>query len=157
MKITLICIGKTDEAYLLEGIEKYQKRVKHYINFNLVIIPDLKNTKNRTQEQQKIKESELILKQLQTNDQVILLDEHGKSYRSIDFAQFINHKMLNSVPNLVFVIGGPYGFDQSVYDRASSKLSLSYMTFSHQMIRLFFMEQLYRAFTIIKGEPYHHE
>jgi 23S rRNA (pseudouridine1915-N3)-methyltransferase len=157
MKISLICIGKTDESYLNVGIEKYLNRLKHYVNFTLNIIPDIKNTKNLTQEQQKSKEAEQILKQLNQTDTIVLLDEKGSAPRSIDFAKFIDRHMLNSTQHLVFIIGGPYGFDRSIYDRAHSKLSLSNMTFSHQMIRLFFVEQLYRAHTILRGEPYHHE
>jgi len=157
MRISLICIGKTDESYLNVGIEKYLNRLKHYVNFTLNIIPDIKNTKNLTQEQQKSKEAEQILKQLNQTDTIVLLDEKGNAPRSIDFAKFIDRHMLNSTQHLVFVIGGPYGFDRSIYDRAHSKLSLSNMTFSHQMIRLFFVEQLYRAHTILRGEPYHHE
>jgi 23S rRNA (pseudouridine1915-N3)-methyltransferase len=157
MRISLICIGKTDESYLNVGIEKYLNRLKHYINFTLNIIPDIKNTKNLTQEQQKSKEAEQILKQLNQTDTIVLLDEKGSAPRSIDFAKFIDRHMLNSTQHLVFIIGGPYGFDRSIYDRAHSKLSLSNMTFSHQMIRLFFIEQLYRAHTILRGEPYHHE
>jgi len=157
MRISLICIGKTDESYLNVGIEKYLNRLKHYVNFTLNIIPDIKNTKNLTQEQQKSKEAEQILKQLNQTDTIVLLDEKGSAPRSIDFAKFIDKYMLNSTQHLVFVIGGPYGFDRSIYDRANSKLSLSNMTFSHQMIRLFFVEQLYRAHTILRSEPYHHE
>lgn len=157
MRISLICIGKTDESYLNIGIEKYLNRLKHYINFTLTIIPDIKNTKNLTQEQQKSKEAEQILKQLNQTDTIVLLDEKGTAPRSIDFAKFIDRHMLNSTQHLVFLIGGPYGFDSSIYDKAHSKLSLSNMTFSHQMIRLFFVEQLYRAHTILRGEPYHHE
>lgn len=157
MRISLICIGKTDESYLNIGVEKYLNRLKHYVNFTLNIVPDIKNTKNLTQEQQKSKEAEQILKQLNQTDTVILLDEKGSAPRSIDFAKFIDRHMLNSTQHLVFVIGGPYGFDRSIYDRAHSKLSLSNMTFSHQMIRLFFVEQLYRAHAILRGEPYHHE
>jgi 23S rRNA (pseudouridine1915-N3)-methyltransferase len=157
MRISLICIGKTDESYLNVGIEKYLNRLKHYVNFTLNIIPDIKNTKNLTQEQQKSKEAEQILKQLNQTDTIVLLDEKGSAPRSTDFAKLIDRHMLNSTQHLVFVIGGPYGFDRSIYDRAHSKLSLSNMTFSHQMIRLFFVEQLYRAHTILRGEPYHHE
>jgi len=157
MKITLICIGKTDEIYLETGINKYLQRLKHYINFNIVILPDIKNNKNITIEQQKAKEAQYLLKQLNPSDTVILLDEHGKSYRSTDFAKNLNKHLLNSTQHLVYIIGGPYGFDQAIHDRAQGKLSLSLMTFSHQMIRLFFVEQLYRAFSILRGEPYHHE
>lgn len=157
MKITLIAIGKTEDKYLIEGMEKYLTRLKHYINFTLVIIPDIKNTKNLTQSQQKAKEAELILKQLNNSDTVVLLDEKGKKYTSVKFADYLNKQMVGSIQHLVFVIGGPYGFDQSIYQRANGSLSLSDMTFSHQMVRLFFIEQLYRAFTILKNEPYHHE
>ncbi|MCJ0742312.1 23S rRNA (pseudouridine(1915)-N(3))-methyltransferase RlmH [Pedobacter montanisoli] len=157
MKITLIAIGKTEDKYLIEGMEKYLTRLKHYINFTLVIIPDIKNTKNLTQAQQKAKEAELILKQLSNSDTVVLLDEKGKKYTSVKFADYLNKQMVGSIQHLVFIIGGPYGFDQSIYQRANGNLSLSDMTFSHQMVRLFFIEQLYRAFTILKNEPYHHE
>lgn len=157
MKITLLCIGKTDEKYLIEGIEKYTKRLKFYVNFNIVVLPDIKNVKSLSAEQQKDKEALLILKQLQPQDFVVLLDEHGKEFRSLEFSVYLEKMMIQSVQHLVFVIGGPYGFDQKIYDRAKSKISLSKMTFSHQMIRLFFTEQLYRAFSIMKGEPYHHE
>ncbi|WP_367209760.1 23S rRNA (pseudouridine(1915)-N(3))-methyltransferase RlmH [Sphingobacterium sp. R2] len=157
MKITLLCIGKTDEKYLIEGIEKYTKRLKFYVNFNIVVLPDIKNVKSLSAEQQKDKEALLILKQLQPQDFVVLLDEHGKEFRSLEFSVYLEKMMIQSVQHLVFVIGGPYGFDQKIYDRAKSKISLSKMTFSHQMIRLFFTEQLYRALSIMKGEPYHHE
>ena len=157
MKITLIAIGKTEDKYLIEGMEKYLTRLKHYINFTLVIIPDIKNTKNLTQSQQKAKEAELILKQLNNSDTVVLLDEKGRKYTSVKFADYLNKQMVGSIQHLVFIIGGPYGFDQSIYQRANGSLSLSDMTFSHQMVRLFFIEQLYRAFTILKNEPYHHE
>jgi 23S rRNA (pseudouridine1915-N3)-methyltransferase len=157
MKITFLVIGKTDEAYLREGIEKYLKRLKHYIAFQYLEIPDLKNTKHLNETEQKSKEAELIFKQLKSNDQLILLDENGEEFSSEGFATYLNKKMLASVQNLVFVVGGPYGFDQSIYQKANGKISLSRMTFSHQMVRLFFVEQVYRAFTILKGEPYHHQ
>lgn len=157
MKITLIAIGKTEDKYLIEGIDKYLSRLKHYINFSLAIIPDVKNTKNLTEAQQKTKEAELIVKQLNNSDIVVLLDEKGKKFSSVQFSQYLNKQMVGSVQNLVFIIGGPYGFDESIYKRANSSISLSDMTFSHQMVRLFFVEQLYRAFTILKNEPYHHE
>jgi len=157
MKITLLAVGKTEDSYLIEGIEKYLSRLKHYIGFNFIIIPDIKNTKNLSQAQQKSKEAELILKQINNPDMVILMDERGKKYSSVQFADFLNKQMIGSVQQLVFVIGGPYGFDESVYKRANGRISLSDMTFSHQMVRLFFAEQLYRAFSILKGEPYHHE
>lgn len=156
MKITFLVIGKTDEAYLREGVEKYLKRLKHYISFQYLEIPDLKNTKHLNEAEQKSKEAELILKQLKPNDQLILLDENGEEFSSEGFATYLNKKMLASIQNLVFVVGGPYGFDPSVYQKAQGKISLSRMTFSHQMVRLFFVEQVYRAFTILKGEPYHH-
>lgn len=156
MKITLIAIGKTEDKYLIEGIEKYLNRLKHYINFTLLIIPDVKNTKNLSEAQQKSKEAEAILKQINPNDVIILMDEKGKKHSSISFANYLNKQMIGSVQHLVFIIGGPYGFDESIYKRANTTFSLSDMTFSHQMVRLFFVEQLYRAFTILKNEPYHH-
>lgn len=157
MKITLIAVGKTEEKYLIEGIDKYLSRLKHYIGFSLIIIPELKNTKNLTVSQQKSKEADLILKQISNSDTVLLLDEKGKKHTSVSFANYLNKQMIGSMQHLVFVIGGPYGFDERVYSRANSSLSLSDMTFSHQMVRLFFVEQCYRAFSILKGEPYHHE
>lgn len=157
MKITLLCIGKTDEGFVQTGIENYVKRLKHYITFNIVVLPDIKNVKNLSQEQQKTKEGELILKNMNTLDFVVLLDERGREYRSVDFSKFIEQKMVGSVNHLIFVIGGPYGFSSEVYARANQQISLSKMTFSHQMIRMFFVEQLYRAFSIMRGEPYHHE
>lgn len=157
MKITLLALGKTEEKYLRDGIEKYLKRLKHYIRFEIIEIPELKNTRNLSEDQQKGKEAELIKKYLSNGDHVVLLDEKGEELSSSQFAAFINRKMLGSIQNLVFIIGGPYGFDNSIYTMASGKLSLSRMTFSHQMVRLFFAEQVYRAFTILKGEPYHHE
>jgi 23S rRNA (pseudouridine1915-N3)-methyltransferase len=157
MKITFITVGKTEDAYLKEGIEKYVKRLKHYTKLEIAEIPELKNTKALTEEQQKVKEAELILKKITPLDHVILLDENGTEFTSVQFANYINKRSVTSSANLVFIVGGPYGFDQSVYQRANDKISLSRMTFSHQMVRLFFTEQLYRAFSIIKGEPYHHQ
>jgi 23S rRNA (pseudouridine1915-N3)-methyltransferase len=157
MKITLLVVGKTEDKYLIEGIEKYLNRLKHYIGFNLLVIPEIKNTKNLSESQQKSKEAELIHKQISNLDTVILMDEKGKKYTSIAFSNYLNKQMIGSVQHLVFVIGGPYGFDESIYKRANGSMSLSDMTFSHQMVRLFFVEQLYRAFSILKGEPYHHE
>ncbi|WP_442795613.1 23S rRNA (pseudouridine(1915)-N(3))-methyltransferase RlmH [Pelobium manganitolerans] len=157
MKITLIAIGKTDDDYILEGINKYLQRLKHYIKFEIKIIPDLKKTKHLSQDEQKSKEAELFFKAINPTDEVIVLDERGIELSSTHFSDLLNRKMIGSVQNLVFLIGGPYGFDNSIYQRAHYKLSLSRMTFSHQMIRLFFVEQVYRAFTILKGEPYHHE
>lgn len=157
MKITFLTVGKTEDAYLKEGIDKYVKRLKHYTKLELIELNELKNTKALSTEQQKTKEAELILKKINQLDYVVLMDEKGKEYSSTQFAAYINKKEISSSANLIFIIGGPYGFDHSVYQRANDKISLSRMTFSHQMVRLFFVEQLYRAYTIIKGEPYHHE
>lgn len=157
MKITLLSVGKTEEKYLNQGIEIYLKRLKHYIKLEIIEIPEPKNTKGLDQDQQKAKEAELILKKLSSTDFVVLLDERGQEIPSLQFADLLNKRMLASTQNLVFIIGGPYGFDHSVYQRANEKLSLSKLTFSHQMVRLFFVEQVYRAFTILKNEPYHHE
>jgi len=156
MKTSLILVGKTTDKHISACIEDYRERIGHYMPFNVVTIPELKNTKSLTMSQQKEREGELILKQLQDSDHVVLLDEHGTERRSIDFAAWIEKKSL-TLRHLVFVIGGPYGFSEAVYQRANEKISLSKMTFSHQMVRLIFTEQLYRACTIIKGEPYHHE
>ena len=156
MRITLIAVGKTEDKYLIEGIEKYLSRLKHYINFNILIIPDIKNTKNLSEAQQKTKEAEFIHKQINPTDVIVLLDEKGKKHSSVSFAKYLNKQMIGSVNNLVFIIGGPYGFDETIYMRSNTSISLSDMTFSHQMVRLFFVEQLYRAFTILKNEPYHH-
>lgn len=157
MKITLLTVGKTDDAYIKEGIDKYLKRLKHYIKFEITELPELKNTKALSQDQQKAKEAELLFKNLNPTDHVVLLDEQGAELSSQKFADMLNKKMISSVQNLVFIVGGPYGFDDTIYRRANEKLSLSRMTFSHQMVRLFFTEQIYRAFTILKGEPYHHQ
>lgn len=157
MKATLLCIGKTDESFVKTGIENYAKRLKHYIHFDISVVPDIKNAKHLTQEQQRVKEGELILRQLGNSDFVVLLDERGTTFRSVEFAKFLEQKMVGSVQHIVFIIGGPYGFSEEIYQRANQQLSLSKMTFSHQMVRLFFVEQFYRAFTILRGEPYHHE
>lgn len=157
MKIKLIVIGKTEEVYLQDGIGNYQNRIKHYINFEMLVIPALKNIKNLNIDQQKQKEGELILNNISVTDEVILLDEKGKSFDSLEFSGFIQRHMNSGIKQLVFIIGGPYGFSDKIYQRAHSKLSLSKMTFSHQMVRLFFIEQLYRAMTILRGEAYHHE
>jgi 23S rRNA (pseudouridine1915-N3)-methyltransferase len=157
MKITLLTIGKTEEKYLLEGMEKYLKRLKHYLPIKLIELPELKNTKNLSEDQQKNKEAELIFKNISNTDQLILLDENGLNFSSVQFSGYLSKKMVGGIQNLVFVVGGPYGFSNDVYNRADDKISLSKMTFSHQMVRLFFIEQVYRAFTIMKGEPYHHE
>jgi len=157
MKISLICIGKTDEKFIQEGIDKYLKRLKHYISFQLIVLPDIKNVKNLSEAQQKDKEGELFGKYLSTQDFVVLLDEKGKELRSVEFARYFEQKMLASTQHMVFLIGGPYGFSEDIIGRANDKLSLSKLTFSHQMVRMFFVEQVYRAFSILKGEPYHHE
>jgi len=157
MKIKLLAIGKTDDKNLITLFESYQKRLKHYINFELEIIQDIKNVKNLSQLEQKEKEGELILKKLLPTDILVLLDEKGKEMRSIEFANYLQKKMNSGIKQIVFVIGGPYGFSDNVYKKAQGKIALSKMTFSHQMIRLFVVEQLYRAFTILKNEPYHHE
>ena len=157
MKITLLVIGKTDAAYLTEGIGEYLKRLNHYIPFELEVIPDIRNKKNMTPELQKIQEGELILAKLQPGRELHLFDENGSTFSSREFSKFIERKMLAGIKELVFVIGGPYGFSEKVYKNAASKISLSKMTFSHQMARLVCVEQFYRAFTILKGEPYHHD
>lgn len=157
MKICLLVIGKTDEPYLQKGIDLFLKRIPHYVPFELKIIPDLKNSKNLSEDQQKEKEGELIIQQLTGFDELILLDEQGTEVSSVAFARFLEKKMLSGIKRLVFVIGGPYGFSDLVYSKANGKISLSKMTFSHQMVRLIFTEQLYRAMTILKGEPYHHQ
>lgn len=156
MKITLILVGKTADKLYIEGIKDYADRINHYIPFDIKTIPELKNCKNLSEQQQKDKEGELILKNIDKKSFITLLDEHGKELRSMEFASWIENKQ-QTTRHLTFVIGGPYGFSQAVYDRAENKLSLSRMTFSHQMVRLIFTEQLYRACAIIKKEPYHHE
>ena len=156
MQIKLLAISKTNNKQLQQLIEDYQKRLSHYIKFSLEIIPDLKKTKNLTETQLKQKEGELILNKISNTDVLILLDENGKQLNSVEFSNYLQKHMNSGIKQLVFVIGGPYGFSQEVYNKAQGKLSLSKMTFSHQMVRLFFIEQLYRGFTILKGEPYHH-
>lgn len=157
MKISLILVGKTTDSIVEKGIEKYLKRMKRYIQFKVEIIPALKNTKNMNEAEIKLKEGDLILNKLNSSDFLVLLDEKGKEMTSIQFASFIEKSMLQSVKNLVFVVGGAYGFSDVVYKKANQKISLSQMTFSHQIIRMIFLEQIYRAFTIINNEPYHHE
>lgn len=156
MKIKILLIGKTNASYLKEGCEFYLKKIHHYCNIEFHEIPDLKQTKNISVNEQKIKEGKLILQKIQSSDTLILLDEKGKTYSSIEFSKYINNHLLSSVKQLIFVIGGPYGFSDEVYKRADDLISLSAMTFSHQMIRLFFLEQIYRVFTILHNEPYHH-
>lgn len=157
MKICLLVIGKTDAVYIRDGIEEYSKRLKRYIPYEMVVLPDVKNAKNMSEAVQKEKEGEMLLPQMQPGDWVVLLDEHGQQYSSVGFSEFMAQRMLTGIKRVVFVIGGPYGFADTVYKRADDKISLSKMTFSHQMVRMIFAEQLYRAMTIMKGEPYHHE
>ena len=157
MKTTLLVVGRTVEQHYITAINDYTQRTKRYTSFDMEVIPELKNTKSLSAEQQKEKEGELICKALQPGDVVVLLDEHGKEMRSIEFAEWMKRKMNTVNKRLVFVIGGPYGFSQKVYDLASEKISMSKMTFSHQMIRLIFVEQIYRAMTILNNGPYHHE
>ena len=157
MKIIFTVIGKTNAAYLETGINEYIKRLKHYVNFSYQVIPELKNTKKLSENQQKEQEGQLVLSKVQKSEVLVLLDENGQQFRSEGFAKFIEKKALAGTNTLRFVIGGPYGFSAALYKAATHKISLSPMTFSHQMVRLIFSEQLYRAFTILKGEPYHHK
>ena len=157
MKITLLLVGKTDDSTIGQLVDDYTKRLSHYVSFNHQVLPDLKKTKHLTQEQQKQQEGNLLMAQIAPADYVILLDEKGKQYSSIRFSEFIQKQLNSGVKHVVFVVGGPYGFSDLLYERSNALLSLSPMTFSHQMVRLFFTEQLYRAFTILKGEPYHHQ
>lgn len=157
MKVCLLVIGKTDAFYIREGIAEYEKRLTRYIPYEMKVLPDVKNAKNLTESLQKEREGEMLLEQFQPGDFVVLLDERGRQYSSMEFSQFLAQKMLGTVKRLVFVVGGPYGFSDGVYKRANDKISLSKMTFSHQMVRMIFAEQIYRAMTILKGEPYHHE
>jgi len=157
MKIILLTVGKTTNAHLIKLQEEYQNRLKFYITFDSVVIPELKNTKNLSVSEQLEKEADLILKQIDVNDKVVLLDEKGKQFTSVGFSEYMSKKLIATHKRMIFVVGGPYGFSERVYQRANTKISLSSMTFSHQMIRLIFVEQLYRAMTILKGEPYHHE
>jgi 23S rRNA (pseudouridine1915-N3)-methyltransferase len=157
MQIKLLAIGKTDNKQLQVLIDDYQKRLGFYIKFEFEIIPDLKKVKNLSEDQQKQKEGELILNKLQSQDVLILLDENGKQLSSVEFSEYLQKHMNSGIKQLVLAIGGPYGFSNDVYNKAQGKLSLSKMTFSHQMIRLFIVEQLYRGFTILRNEPYHHQ
>lgn len=156
MKITLLVIGKTDAAYIREGIGEYEKRLGRYVQYEMKVLPDIKNGKALGEGVRKEKEGELLLAQMLPSDYVVLLDERGREYDSPGFSEFVAQKMLGGIKGLVFVIGGPYGFSEAVYKRGNEKISLSKMTFSHQMVRMIFAEQLYRAMTIMKGEPYHH-
>lgn len=157
MRITLLTVGKTDKDWVRQGLDIYTSRLKHYIPFSIVEIPELKNVSSMSREQIKTREGELILKNIKPGDDMILLDERGRIYSSLEFAKLLQDKISYAGKDIVFVIGGAYGFSQAVYDRAGSKMSLSRMTFSHQMVRAIFAEQIYRAFTIMRGEPYHHE
>ena len=157
MKIVLITIGKTNEKYLIEGISDYQKRLKHYTNFEMIEIANIKNAKNFSESELMKKEGELILKQIQNSDHLVLLDDKGKDFSSQKFAQKLQQWMLSGKKRLVFVVGGAFGFSDEIYKIGNEKLSLSKMTFSHQMVRLFFVEQIYRGYTILNNEPYHHE
>jgi len=157
MKIVLVVIGKTDATYFTDAINEYKNRLIHYIPFEITVIPDIKNANNLSESQQKEKEGEQILKVLHPGDYLVLLDEKGKEFTSMQFAAYIEKKMHVVAKRMVFVIGGPYGFSRQVHDAAAEKISLSKMTFSHQMIRIIFVEQVYRAMTILKNEPYHHE
>ena len=156
METVVYCVGKTDQAELAQLIERYQNRLKHYTKFSYHIVEDIKNSKNLSEKQLKEAEAKAIEKQLNPGDRVILLDENGKNFTSVAFSEWINKQQLSGVKRLVFLVGGPYGFAPSLYARAEQKIQLSSMTFSHQMVRLFFVEQLYRAHTILKNEPYHH-
>lgn len=157
MKITLLTVGKTDRDWVRQGMEIYVSRLKHYIPFSVVEIPELKNVSALTRDQIKTREGEMILKSIKPSDDLVLLDERGKEYTSVELAKVIQDKMSYVGKDIVYVIGGAYGFSEAVYRRADSRISLSRMTFSHQMVRAIFVEQIYRAFTIMRGEPYHHE
>ncbi|WP_375253404.1 23S rRNA (pseudouridine(1915)-N(3))-methyltransferase RlmH [Dokdonia donghaensis] len=157
MNIKLLCVGKTDNKQLQALVDEYSKRLNFYIKYNIETLPDIKNVKNLSEQEQKTKEGALILSKLGPYDHLVLFDENGKSFSSVGFSKFLQKKMNSGIKTLVFVIGGPYGFSQEVYNKAIGKVSLSQMTFSHQMVRLFITEQIYRGFTILKGEPYHHQ
>ena len=157
MKITLLVVGKTTDPHFMAGINEYARRIRHYLPFDMEVIPELRNTKSLSEEQQKEKEADLLLKAFLPGDHIVLLDEHGREFRSLEFASWMEKKMAAGLKRLVFVVGGPYGFSPRVHAAASEKISLSRMTFSHQMIRLIFAEQIYRAMTILNHEPYHHE
>ena len=156
MRIKLLVVGKTTDSRIVSLIDDYQNRLKHYVPFSLEVLPELRNAKSLSEEQQKTAEGEMILKAVSAAEEMILLDEHGKEFRSIEFSEYLQKKM-SAGRDIVFIVGGPYGFSETVYARANGKISLSKMTFSHQMVRLFFVEQIYRAMTILRHEPYHHE
>ncbi len=157
MKITVLCISKTSDSYILEGMREFQNRIKHFIKLDWIELPEVKNRKNLNRDQLLALEEELFLKHLSNTDSIFLLDENGKEFSSRQFSSFISKKMIASTSNLVFLIGGPYGFSEGMYVKAEGKISLSKMTFTHQMVRLFFLEQIYRAFSILKNLPYHHD
>ena len=157
MKITLSVIGKTEVGFVRQGIEEYVKRLQHYVGFNISYVSDVKSTRNLSEAQQKTAEGKALLSTLDSSDHVVLLDEHGVERTSVEFSQWLQRRMASGSKRLVFLVGGPYGFSQEVYDRANEKISLSKMTFPHELVRLVFVEQLYRAFTILRHEPYHHE
>ena len=157
MKVVLLSLGKTDEDFYAQAMEIFRKRLSHYLPFDMEFVPDVKNTKNLSEKEQKNLEGEALLHRIQQGDYVVLLDDKGNQYSSVEFSRFIEKKLYSVPKRLVFVVGGPYGFPDEVYRRANEKLSLSRMTFTHQMVRLVFVEQLYRAMTILNGEPYHHE
>lgn len=156
MQLTLLCIGKTGKGFLEEGEREYMKRLSHYVPFELIILPDIKQAKSLSEEQIKVKEGQQFLDKIQAQDTVLLLDERGKQFDSVEFSKYIQEQFNRGGKHIYFLVGGPYGFSEAIYQRANGKISLSKMTFSHQMIRLFFIEQLYRSMTILKGEPYHH-
>ncbi|GGE10191.1 23S rRNA (pseudouridine(1915)-N(3))-methyltransferase RlmH [Psychroflexus salis] len=157
MTITLICIGKTNDKALKTLVQDYEKRILHFIKFKVEVIPDLKNRKKLSEEEQKIEEGKLILAKLKASDFLVLLDENGKEFNSVAYAKWMQKQLNKGLKNLVFVIGGPYGFSEAIYQASKSKIALSQMTFSHQMVRLFFTEQTYRAFSILNNLPYHHQ
>ncbi len=157
MKITLAVIGKTEVGFVRQGIDEYVKRLQHYVSFNIQYIGDIKGTRNMSEEQQKVAEGRQLLASLEPSDYIVLLDEHGTERTSMDYSQWLQRRMASGCKRLVFVVGGPYGFSKEVYDRSNEMISLSKMTFPHELVRLIFVEQLYRAFTILRHEPYHHE
>ncbi len=157
MKITLAVIGKTEVGFVRQGIDEYVKRLQHYVSFNIQYIGDIKGTRNMSEEQQKVAEGRQLLASLEPSDYIVLLDEHGTERTSMDYSQWLQRRMASGCKRMVFVVGGPYGFSKEVYDRSNEMISLSKMTFPHELVRLIFVEQLYRAFTILRHEPYHHE
>ena len=157
MKITLAVIGKTEVGFVRQGIDEYVKRLQHYVSFNIQYIGGIKGTRNMSEEQQKVAEGRQLLASLEPSDYIVLLDEHGTERTSMDYSQWLQRRMASGCKRLVFVVGGPYGFSKEVYDRSNEMISLSKMTFPHELVRLIFVEQLYRAFTILRHEPYHHE